>query len=102
MTPPTVLDVAESSRFEIHVDGRLAGFAAYRGEPGRITFTHTEIDDMYAGNGFGGILVRGALDGVRERKVAVLPECPFVRGWIERHPEYLDLVPEAERARFGL
>jgi uncharacterized protein len=36
----TVLDVAERSRFEIHVDGKPAGWAAYRLEPGRITFTH--------------------------------------------------------------
>ena len=49
---PTVLDVAEWSRFEIHVDGRMAGFARYRTkDPRLIVFTHTEIDDAFAGRG---------------------------------------------------
>ena len=93
MSPkPMVLDVAEWSRFEIHVDGKLAGFANYRLEPGAIAFTHTEIDPMYAGHGFGGELVQAALDQVRRRELGVLPECPFVRGWLAKHPEYQDLV----------
>lgn len=98
----TVLDVPERSRFEIHVDGERAGLAAYAIAPGAIRFTHTEIDDAYSGRGLGGTLVRGALDTARARRLAVLPECPFVRGWIAKHPEYADLVPEAERARFDL
>ncbi|OZM81557.1 GNAT family N-acetyltransferase [Pseudonocardia sp. MH-G8] len=98
----TVQDVAERSRFEIRVDGTRAGLAAYAAEDGAIRFTHTEIDDAYEGKGLGGTLVRGALDAVRARQLAVLPECPFVRRWIARHPDYVDLVPEAERARFGL
>jgi predicted GNAT family acetyltransferase len=97
-----VLDVPERSRFEIRVEGALAGIAAYRVVPGAVRFIHTEIDDAYAGRGLGGTLVRGALNAVRARRLAVLPECPFVRGWIAKHPEYVDLVPEAERARFGL
>ncbi|MCW2719678.1 MAG: uncharacterized protein QOG20_1080 [Pseudonocardiales bacterium] len=100
--PPMVLDVAEWSRFEIHVDGKLAGYANYRSEPGRITFTHTEIDSMYGGHGFGSELVQAALDAARRRKLAVIPECPFVRGWLAKHPEYQDLVPADERERFGL
>lgn len=99
---PTVLDVAEWSRFEIHVGGRLAGFTVYRIEPGTITFTHTEIDKGYEGKGLGSILVQGALDAARARRLAVLPQCPFVRGWIQRHPDYVNLVPEDQRARFGL
>ncbi|WP_214367633.1 GNAT family N-acetyltransferase [Pseudonocardia sp. H11422] len=99
---PTVLDVPEHARFEIRVGGDLAGFAAYRTRPGGITFTHTEIDDAFTGQGLGGTLVRAALDTVRDRGWAVRPQCPFVRGWIAKHPEYAGLVPEAERARYGL
>ena len=87
ITEPTVLDVAERSRFEIHVDGRLAGFAQYRmKDPGLIVFTHTEIDDAYEGRGLGSILVRAALDAARGRGLAVRPDCPFVRAYIARHP----------------
>ncbi|MBN9097681.1 MULTISPECIES: GNAT family N-acetyltransferase [unclassified Pseudonocardia] len=93
MSPkPMVLDVTEWSRFEIHVDGKLAGYASYRLEPGAIAFTHTEIDPMYGGHGFGGELVQAALDQVRRRELAVIPECPFVRGWLAKHPDYQDLV----------
>jgi predicted GNAT family acetyltransferase len=103
----TVLDVAEWSRFEIHVDGRLAGFAAYRMKqdgpgPGLQVFTHTEIDDAYGGRGLGSVLVRTALDSARSRGLSVRPDCPFVRSYIARHPDYLDLVPEELRPRLGL
>ena len=92
MTEPQVLDVAEWSRFEIHLDGRLAGFVAYRTSPGTITFTHTEIDSAFEGRGLGSKLVRAALDAARSRGLAVLPQCPFVRGWIAKHADYADLV----------
>ena len=56
-TEPTVHDVAERSRFEVHVDGRLAGLAQYRlTDPGLIVFTHTEIDDAFEGRGLGSTL----------------------------------------------
>jgi predicted GNAT family acetyltransferase len=97
-----VLDVTEHSRFEIRVDGEPAGVALYTVAPGALRFTHTEIDGAYGGRGLGGTLVRGALDAARSRRLAVLPECDFMRGWIAKHPDYCDLVPEAERARFGL
>jgi predicted GNAT family acetyltransferase len=102
MTEPQVLDAAESSRFEIRVDGKLAGFAVYRLGHGRISFIHTEIDDAFAGHGLGGKLVRAALDAARTRGLAVIPLCPFVRSWIQKHEDYLDLVPEAQRSRVGL
>lgn len=104
-TPPaTVLDAPERSRFEIHLDGRLAGFAQYRmKDPGLIVFTHTEIDDAVEGRGLGSTLVRAALDAARARGLAVRPDCPFVRGYVARHPdEYRDLVPEELRPRLGL
>ena len=61
----TVVDAPERSRYEISVDGALAGFAVYRLAPGRVIFVHTEIDDAYAGHGLGGKLARAALDDVR-------------------------------------
>jgi predicted GNAT family acetyltransferase len=98
----TVVDRPDRSRFEIHVDGKPAGLAVYRFNSGTITFLHTEIDDAHEGQGLGGTLVREALDTARARGLAVLPECPFVRGWIQRHDDYADLVPADQRERFGL
>ena len=90
-------------RFEISVDGELAGFAAYHDYAGRRTFTHTEIRDAYEGHGLGSTLIRHVLDDARERGVEVIPVCPFVRAYIAEHlAEYVDLVPEPMRAKFDL
>jgi hypothetical protein len=98
-----VVDRPERHRFEIAVDGgAVAGFAAYRLGDGEITFTHTEVEDAYEGRGLGSVLVRHALDAARERGLAVLPACSFVREWIARHPDYVDLVPAADRGRYDL
>lgn len=92
MTGPEVVDDPTRSRFEILLDGRPAGLAAYRLRPGTIVFLHTEISDEHEGKGLGGVLVRAALDSARARGLRVVPSCPFVRSWIERHPDYGDLV----------
>ncbi|MEV4297661.1 GNAT family N-acetyltransferase [Microbispora rosea] len=99
---PQVADNREASRFEITVDGALAGFAEYRLHGPRISFTHTEIDPAFGGRGLGSTLVRAALDAARDSGLSVLPFCPFVQRYIERHPDYLDLVPADQRARFSL
>lgn len=88
----TVSDVPERHRFEVRVDGRPAGFAAYRRAPGRLVVTHTEVADRYEGQGVASTLVREALDEVRRRGWSVEPRCPFFRAWIDRHPDYADLV----------
>lgn len=98
----TVADAPERGQFEISVDGRRAGLAAYQRLSKVIAFTHTEVDDAYEGQGLGGRLISFALDSAREEGLDVLPYCPFVRSYIERHPSYVDLVPERRRGEFGL
>jgi uncharacterized protein len=88
----TVHDNPEQRRYEVFVDGDLGGFSAYRDEPGRRVITHTKIDPDYEGHGVGSALARGALDDVRARGLAVGPRCPFIAAYIERHPQYADLV----------
>jgi predicted GNAT family acetyltransferase len=90
-----VADNPDASRYEITVDGRLAGFADYHARPGRLVFTHTEVDDEFEGQGLGSRLVRGALDSARAAGLRVVPRCPFVARYIQRHPEYRDLVAES-------
>jgi uncharacterized protein len=97
-----IADNPDQDRFEIRVDGELAGFVQYRRRPGLIAFTHTEIDTRFEGQGLGSKLIAGVLDEARAAGVAVLPFCPFVNGYIERHPEYSSLVPEEFRSQFNL
>ncbi|WP_445256308.1 GNAT family N-acetyltransferase [Nocardioides aurantiacus] len=78
-------------RWEIRVNDRLVGFAAYQRTPDEIVFTHTEIDDGHEGEGLGGALVRAALDDVRAEGLKALPICPFVQAFLDRHEDYRDL-----------
>ena len=97
-----VVDVPDRSRFEIRVDGEVAGFTEYRRRPGSIAFVHTQTDPRFAGRGLASRLVRAALSDVRAHGLSVLPFCPFVRAYIAGHTEELDLAPEAMRAQFDL
>ena len=80
-------------RYEVWADGELAGYAKYSLGRGLITFVHTEIYESFEGMGLGGRLARAALDDARARGLVVVPYCPFIAGYIERHlDEYHDLV----------
>lgn len=100
MTPTDVTDAGDG--FEIHVDGARAGRTGYRDEPEGRIFDHTEIDEAHAGQGLGSALIQAALDATRAESRAVIHACGFVRGYIAKHPDYVDLVPDERRAEFGL
>ena len=97
-----VADNPDQSRYEIRVDGEIAGFVQYHLRDGVIALIHTQTDDRFRGHGLAGQLVQSTLDAARERHLSVLPYCPYVRRWIEEHPAYADLVPEGRRAEFDL
>jgi predicted GNAT family acetyltransferase len=93
MTDISVGDNPAQQRYEATVDGTVAGFAQYQVKDGHIVFTHTEVDDAFAGQGVGGALARGALDDVRARaEHDVVALCPFISAWLARHPDYQDLL----------
>jgi predicted GNAT family acetyltransferase len=82
---------AAEHRYELAVDGQMA-IAEYRLRPGRISFTHTEVPDALGGRGIGKRLVKAALDDARAQGLKVVPICPFVKHYIETHPEEQDLL----------
>ena len=98
----TVVDNPEEQRYEVRVDGELAGFVQYRVRPGLIALIHTEVEERFEGQGLASKLIAFALDDARERGLAVLPFCPFVNAYIQRHREYVGLVPADRREAFGL
>ncbi len=92
-TSVTVQDNPDARRYEALTEsGVVAGFATYRRQDGTIVFDHTEVDDAFEGHGVGSTLARGALDAVREEGLVVIVECPFVKTYIEGHPDYQDLL----------
>jgi predicted GNAT family acetyltransferase len=98
-----VRDHPSAHRFEVWVGDELAGFTRYQAQSGdRYAFIHTEIDPRFEHRGLAGRLVSDALATARERGWSVLPQCPFVRSYLESHPDQVDLVPEDQRTRFGL
>jgi predicted GNAT family acetyltransferase len=90
--PTEVVDNPTENRFEIHVDGKLAGFADYRLLPTKVIFTHTEVFPEYEGQGLAGKLVGHALQVSADTGLRVVPTCPYVARYIERHPEFKELV----------
>jgi uncharacterized protein len=97
-----VRENATEHRFELWIGDELAGTSVYEGDGPTLPFVHTEIEPRFEGQGLGSTLIRASLDAVRERGGSVLPHCPFVQHFIEKHDEYLDLVPQERRTDFGL
>lgn len=91
----TVVDSFEQSRYEILLGGELAGVLHYRRRAGHVELTHTEIDQAFQGRGLAGRLAAAALQDARSRAGRVVVTCPFVTGYVQRHPEYRDLVVSA-------
>ena len=97
-----VADAPERDRYELSIDGQVVGFSAYTTRPGLIAFVHTEVEERFEGRGLADRLIRFALEDARTQGLAVLPFCPFVKAFIERHREFETLVPETYREQFGL
>lgn len=86
-----VIDNRDHHRFELSVEGHLAT-EHYRLEDNVITIEHTDVPKELGGRRIGSQLVQGALDKVRAAGHKLIPQCPFVKAWIEKHPAYQDLV----------
>jgi uncharacterized protein len=80
----TVSDNTMANRYEARLDGVLAGVSEYELTPDTIIFLHTVVAEEFEGQGVGTAIARD---------LHVRPLCPFIRGWMQRHPEYADLIP---------
>jgi len=98
-TDAEIVDVPEASRYELRLEGRLVGLAAYRRRDGRIAFTHTEVDESREGHGLGSRLAAAALEDAGRKGLEVVPLCPFIAHYIEGHPAYQKLVAPGYRDR---
>lgn len=100
---PVFADVPDRRRYELTIDGELAGWLDYRDDGDVRSLLHAEVDRALEGHGLGGRLVGSALDDARHRGLQVVPYCSFVRSHLVRHAdEYGALVPEDRRAELGL
>jgi uncharacterized protein len=88
----TVADNPMESRYEAWLDGEVVGISQYELTDDAIVFLHTVVGEEYEGQGVGSAIARYALDDARARGLRVRPLCPYIKGWLERHPEYADLI----------
>ena len=94
-------DNPERHRFELQTAaGEVATFSEYNALKGSLLFTHTEVLPAHEGKGYASRLIAFALDDVRKRGLHAIPACPFVSGYIRKHPEYLDVVTKESRRAF--
>jgi len=87
-----------SNRFELNVNGVIA-FVTYRRSPGTITLVHTDVPPELGGQGIGSKLARATLDAVRARGLKLSIECDFIRSFMQKHPEYNDLLAPGEMVK---
>ena len=88
-------------RFEARL-GEATAFTEYRLRDGVIILPHTVVPEEFEGRGVGGELAKAALTFAREEGLAVVPTCPFIAGYITRHPEWHDVVEPSYRERLGI
>lgn len=84
----------EAQRYEVLVDDQVAGIVDYRWRDDVMVLPHTETFPGHEGKGVGSAAARAALDDARAQGVQVDPSCPFIASWIEKHPDYADLVAD--------
>jgi uncharacterized protein len=97
--PLTIADRPAASRYEAHLGDQLAGFLEYRLGGARRVLLHTEVLGSFEGRGIGTALARHALEAARTSGSRVIVGCPFIRAWLERHPEYADVVVAGAEGR---
>lgn len=86
-----VRHLPEARRFEIDVEGHT-GVLDYSIDDDTVSMNSVRVPDAIGGRGVAGTLTRFALDHARAQHWRVVPRCPYVKRWIERHPEYADLL----------
>lgn len=82
----------EADRFTVSVDGKTVGLTAYADHDNQRVFPHTEVEDEFGGRGLATIVIGGALAETRAEGLRIVPVCPAVVAYVEKHPEYADLV----------
>lgn len=78
----------DQHRYDVYYGDDQAGFAAYTEHGDQIVFVHTEIGKEFGGKGLGGVLAKHAVEDAIARGKAIVAQCPFIAGYLDKHPEY--------------
>jgi predicted GNAT family acetyltransferase len=86
--------ITENNRFELEVDSKVAFIEFDKIEPNTLDLVHTEVPEELGGKGVGSELVKGALNYCKENNLLVIPSCPFIKSYMEKHTEWNDLIAQ--------
>lgn len=86
-----LIDNKENNRYEFQIDGKIAEIDYIKSD-GEIYFVHTEVPASLGGKGVGSQLVEKALEDVDRQELRLVPLCPFIAGYIKKHPEWKRIV----------
>ena len=88
-----------NGQFELRTDEHLA-YLTYRMRKKTMFFMHTKVPDELAGQGIASGLALAALNFAKDHKYAIAVMCPFVSGFVEKHPEWYELYDGEYHERF--
>jgi uncharacterized protein len=100
--PITIDNNTDKQQYEAKLNGKVVAFAEYRPIGQSVMFTHTEVNEDLEGKGVAGQLIRFALEDTKAKGMTAIPMCPFVKIFIQRHKEFIDVVHPAHRHVFGM
>ena len=79
-------------RYEFNIGGLVTKIEYIRTDNGEIYLTHTEIPSQLEGKGIGSMLVGKVLEDIESKGLRLVPLCPFVAGYIQKHPQWRKIV----------
>lgn len=85
-------DSPKGGRYVIGEAGQEAMMTFSRASPKLIIVDHTEVPDIYRGQGFGAKLALHAIEEARKGGWKIIPLCPFMKAQVARHPEWADVI----------
>lgn len=89
----SVVHNPDRNRYEVRSGDIVAGFTTYQlSDDDHVDFTHTEVDDVFSGQGLAGRLVSEAIADVQQRGKRVVPHCSYVAKWLTEHDEYDEII----------
>ena len=99
---PEVTHNTAAHRFEVNLDGQTA-FAEYNLVDHGMILPHTVVPPAFEGRGVGSALAKAALGYARDHGLKVIPTCPFIAAYLQKHPsDWRDIVHDTNRTKLGL
>ena len=86
-----IVDVTDRNRLELYDGADRVGWLTYQRAHEILVLEHTEVGREHEGRGYGGQLVRSALDLAKGEHRRVIVVCPYAKAWLQQHHDYPDL-----------